>query len=120
MCCYACLLCDRIIATTRLARYPGPSRLVRKGVISLAPRHFEASRKVKKKPVWFVYLVHRIYRASQRGEREQIQDQLGHRGWWFALYNGISYANCITRGWKEEIPVTPALNKNRFLMQTPS
>lgn len=44
-----------------MARCLGPSGPVRRGVISLAFRNFEADREGKKKSVWFVYLVHRTF-----------------------------------------------------------
>jgi len=48
-----------------LAGCLGPSRPRRKGVTGLAPRNLEAGREGKKKPVWFVYFVHRTFRAWQ-------------------------------------------------------
>ena len=57
------MFCDGVINNTWLAGCLGPSRPVRKVVIGLALRNLEASREGKKKSVWFVYLVHRTFRA---------------------------------------------------------
>ena len=62
-CCYASLFCEGVITITWWAGSLGPSRLARKGAIGLAPGSLEADREGKKKSVWFVYLVHRTFRA---------------------------------------------------------
>ena len=38
-----------------------------------------------------------------------IRDQLGHRAWPFASSNGVRYANRITRGQEQGLPVTSAI-----------
>jgi len=55
--------CDGVVTTATLAGCLGPSRPVSQGVISLVPGNLEAGREGKKKSVWFVYLVHRTFRA---------------------------------------------------------
>lgn len=83
--CYTSLFSDGVTNYTWLSTCLGPSRPARKGQISLVPRNLEAGRERKKKSVWFVWLVDRIFRAWEWGKREQIHDLLSRREWLLAL-----------------------------------
>lgn len=99
--CLGAVTCPRsLVGSSTPPGCLGPSRLVRRGTVSLAPRNLEAGREGRggDKSVWFVCLVHRTFRAWSWGETGLISDQLSCKEWLFALYNGVSYANHITRG----------------------
>lgn len=96
-CCYISLFCHCIINTTCLAGCLEHLRQINRGVVSLVPRNLEASRERKGKSVWFVCLVHRTLKTWQWGERE-IYNPFDHKEWLFALHNGISYADHVTKG----------------------
>lgn len=76
-----------------------------KGVIRLEPGSLEADREGKKTSVWFVCLVRRTFRAWLWGKGNEYMT-CSVTEWLFALWNGVSNAKHMSRGWEQGIPVT--------------